>query len=201
MSAKTQACCPNANTKQETETTEIIDDKLSLLIAAGAAMASNCEPCLDEVIPELIEAGVPGEHIRGALEIGQTVKDKPAGLMKEAADALAGTSLAKQPASEECPAERLEKDANYQAVMLISAGAAMAAKCEPCLNQVIPNLIEARVGDADIRKAVEIGQAVKDRAAALMKEAADTLAGTSLSAQSSEEFSAAAANASGCSCG
>ena len=52
---------------------------------------------------------------------------------------------------------------DYKVTMLIAAGAAMAANCEPCLNKVVPDLIEAGVAEADIRKAVEIGQFVKDR--------------------------------------
>ena len=42
-------------------------------------------------------------------------------------------------------------------------------------------LIEAGVGDSDIRMAVEIGQAVKDQASSIIQEAADVLAGTDLS--------------------
>jgi len=80
----------------------------------------------------------------------------------------------------ECPAEKMKKDENYKRVMLIAAGSAMAASCEPCLNMVIPNLMEVGVPDAEIRRAVEIGQCVKDRQADTMKEAADVLAGTSL---------------------
>ena len=64
-----------------------------MLIAAGSAMAANCEPCLNRVIPELIETGVTEEDIRRALEIGQFVKDQKADVMKEAADLLAGTNL------------------------------------------------------------------------------------------------------------
>ena len=56
----------------------------------------------------------------------------------------------------------------------------MATGCEPCMDQIIPNLIEAGVGDEEIRKAVEIGQQVKDAAADYMKEVADVLAGTRL---------------------
>ena len=44
---------------------------------------------------------------------------------------------------------------DYKVTMLIAAGAAMAANCEPCLNRVVPDLIEAGVAEADIRKAVE----------------------------------------------
>lgn len=71
----------------------LVDRKVTLLIAAGAAMAANCEPCLNKVVPDLIEAGVAEADIRAAVEIGQFVKDRPAALMKQAADALAGTRL------------------------------------------------------------------------------------------------------------
>jgi hypothetical protein len=39
------------------------------------------------------------------VEIGQFVKDKPAAIMKEAADALAGTRLSEQHKSEGCPSD------------------------------------------------------------------------------------------------
>ena len=89
------------------QVSEIVDYKVTMLIAAGAAMAANCEPCLNKVIPDLIEAGVAEADIRKAVEIGQFVKDKPAAIMKEAADALTGTNMADPNQSEGCPAEKL----------------------------------------------------------------------------------------------
>ncbi len=86
---------------------EIVDHKVTLLIAAGAAMAANCEPCLNKVVPDLIEAGVAEADIRKAVEIGQFVKDKPAAIMKEAADALTGTNMADPLQSQGCPAEKM----------------------------------------------------------------------------------------------
>lgn len=87
---------------------KIVDYKVTMLIAAGAAMAANCEPCLNKIIPDLIEAGVARTDIRKAVEIGQFVKDKPAAIMKEAADVLAGTRLSEQHKSEACPAEMIK---------------------------------------------------------------------------------------------
>ncbi len=94
------SCCSQDNLSQETTAREpapevpaIVDYKVSMLIAAGAAMAANCEPCINKIVPDLIEAGVSVPDIRKAVEIGQYVKDKPASLMKEAADALTGTQL------------------------------------------------------------------------------------------------------------
>ena len=90
------------------EICQIVDYKVTMLIAAGAAMAANCEPCLNRIVPDLIEAGVDEADIQKAVEIGQFVKDKPAAIMKEAADALAGTHLAEQNKSEGCPADNMK---------------------------------------------------------------------------------------------
>ena len=88
---------------------KIVDYRVTMLIAAGAAMAANCEPCLNKVVPDLIEAGVAEADIRRAVEIGQFVKDKPAAIMKEAADALTGSHLADSKQTEGCPAEKLRQ--------------------------------------------------------------------------------------------
>ena len=91
------------------EVSEIVDYKVTMLIAAGAAMAANCEPCLNKIVPDLIEAGVTESDIRRAVEIGQFVKDKPAAIMKEAADVLTGTQLSEPQASEDCPSGALKQ--------------------------------------------------------------------------------------------
>ena len=93
------------------EIPQIVDYKVTMLIAAGAAMAANCEPCLNKVVPDLIEAGVAEADIRKAVEIGQFVKDKPAAIMKKAADALTGTHISDPHKSEGCPAKALKRQA------------------------------------------------------------------------------------------
>jgi hypothetical protein len=165
----------------ETDGTEIMGEEMSLLVAAGAALAANSEAYLNSVVAELKATAVPEEHIRAAVQVGQAVKDKPAKKLKEVADNLTGSQLAEEPSNKPCPMESMPRDDSYKATMLIAAGSAMAAGCEPCLNQAIPGLIEAGVADADIRRAVEIGQFVKDIAGENMMEVADVLAGTKLS--------------------
>ena len=96
----------------QNEVSEIVDYKVTMLIAAGAAMAANCEPCLNKIVPDLIEAGVAEADIRKAVEIGQFVKDKPAAIMKEAADVLTGTRLAGPHAAEGCPAGAMNQPAS-----------------------------------------------------------------------------------------
>lgn len=90
----------------------LVDYKVTLLIAAGSAMAANCEPCLNKIVPDLIEAGVNEADIRRAVEIGQFVKDKPAEHMKEVADILTGSHLLKSDSVDEgCPAEKMKSQA------------------------------------------------------------------------------------------
>jgi len=160
----------------------LIDENVSLLIAAGAAMAANSKVCLEKSVHDLNEAGVPKELIRGGIEAGQIVKDKPGLIMKRAADALTGTRLAEGIVEGACPVESmLQRGEDLRIPMLITEGSAVGVGCEPCLNIVIPALIEAGVRAGDIRMAVEIGQAVRDQASSIIQEAADVLAGTELS--------------------
>jgi hypothetical protein len=92
---------PNATAEEGDEVTPgIVDRKVSLLVAAASAMATGCEPSMDQIIPNLIEAGVADADIRRAVEIGQRVKDAAADYMKEVADVLAGTQLVRNPGSE-----------------------------------------------------------------------------------------------------
>lgn len=127
MAAQTGGCCGGEATQKATcaepvETPakeqpaagtiyKLVDHKVTLLIAAGAAMAANCEACINKIVPELREAGVAEADIRRAVEIGQFVKDKPAGRMKNLADKLTGTRLAKGPVLEECPADKMKREA------------------------------------------------------------------------------------------
>ena len=96
----------------EDDRPQIIDFKVTMLIAAGAAMAANCEPCLNKIVPDLRDAGVADTDIRKAVEIGQFVKDRPAAVMKEAADILTGTNLSDASVSAGCPAETMRKAAS-----------------------------------------------------------------------------------------
>jgi len=158
----------------------LIDRKVTLLISLGAAMAGNCEPCLRQIVADLKGLGAADDEIRGAVMVGQFVKEKPIQLMKEAADSLTGTHYLDMAPSEGCPADEMPKTENFKVMMLIAAGAAMAANCEFCLNKIVPDLMEAGVCETDMRRAVEIGQFVKDKPAAIMKEAADVLTGSKL---------------------
>jgi alkylhydroperoxidase/carboxymuconolactone decarboxylase family protein YurZ len=151
--------------------------KRVMLIAAGSAMAANCEPCLNMVIPNLIEVGAPDTEIRRAVEIGQYVKDREADIMKQAADVLAGTSFLDEEVPEECAQDEMETLKVDKMSMLIAVGAAVAGSCESWLNTAVRELKNAGATDEEIRGAVDIGQMVKERPAGIIKETADKLTG------------------------
>ena len=154
--------------------------KRIMLVAAGSAMAASCEPCLNMVIPNLIEVGVPDTEIRRAVEIGQYVKDREADIMKEAADVLAGTRFFDTEIPEQCAQDAMETLKADKTSMLIALGAAVAGNCDSCLNTVVRELKEAGVTNEEIRGAVEIGLTVKEKPAAIVKETADRLTGQPL---------------------
>lgn len=88
-----------------TEDRPAIDAKVKLLIAAGAAVAANCEPCLNKIHAQLRQAGVSVPDICRAIQIGQFVKDQSAAHMKKVAEALTGEKVTDTPASARCPAD------------------------------------------------------------------------------------------------
>ena len=60
------------------------------LVAIGAAVAANCEPCLKYHLREAAEAGLTDDQLRAAVTVAQKVKETPARLILEAADRLLG---------------------------------------------------------------------------------------------------------------
>jgi hypothetical protein len=54
-----------------THTSGIIDHKFVLLAGAKAAVDSDCQPCLEEIVHELEGAGVAEDDIRRAVKSGQ----------------------------------------------------------------------------------------------------------------------------------
>ncbi len=47
-----------------------MDTKIKNLVAAGAAAAVNCRPCLDYLVPQCIRAGASNDDVRDAIETG-----------------------------------------------------------------------------------------------------------------------------------
>jgi len=137
---------------------------IELLIAAGAASAGNLDGLLGETVEELRKNGVPDEDIMGALEVGRAVRERPATAMRETVDVLLGTDLTRRSPEAGCPAQAMPDEDALRSMMLIATGSAMTANCAPCLEKAVSALVGLGVDDGDIRRAVEIGLEVRDRA-------------------------------------
>ncbi len=58
------------------------------LVALGAAIASNCVPCIDYHIPEARKAGLSDAQILEAIQLADKIKQVPARKVVDAAKAL-----------------------------------------------------------------------------------------------------------------
>lgn len=61
------------------------------LVAIGAAVAANCEPCLKYHLQKAREMGLTDDQLRAAITVARKVKETPARLILEAADRLLGS--------------------------------------------------------------------------------------------------------------
>ena len=62
------------------------------LVALGAALGSNCVPCIEHHVPAAREAGLDDRRIAEAIRLADAVRQAPARRVLEAALRLAGAS-------------------------------------------------------------------------------------------------------------
>ena len=60
-------------TKAKTEE-QVLDDKIEILIAIGAATAANCIPCFEHLYEKAINSGIKLAEIKRASEVAGQVK-------------------------------------------------------------------------------------------------------------------------------
>lgn len=51
-----------------------MEDKIRSIVAVGASVAVNCQPCLENAVSKAKESGVKKEEIMEAIEIARSVK-------------------------------------------------------------------------------------------------------------------------------
>jgi len=76
---------------------DVLEPRVRELVAIGAAIAANCEPCFRHHFAEARKLGVTREEMAQAVSVAQTVKDSPAATILELADKY----LKEQPAEAE----------------------------------------------------------------------------------------------------
>jgi AhpD family alkylhydroperoxidase len=77
-----------------------MEDKIKLLIAVGASVTANCQPCLKTAVTQAQLAGVDKKEILEAVTIGRVVRKGAFGKMDKFASTLTGKDLG---GSDECP--------------------------------------------------------------------------------------------------
>ncbi len=70
-----------------------LDDRLRGLIAVGASITANCQPCLKVNAARALENGADAQEIAEAVEIGKLVRRGAASQLDEFASSLSETAL------------------------------------------------------------------------------------------------------------
>ncbi len=83
-----------------------MEDKIKLLIAVGASVTANCQPCLKTAVTQAQGAGVEKKEILEAIAIGRVVRKGAFGKMDKFVSTLTGDTGN----SDECPFGSTEKD-------------------------------------------------------------------------------------------
>jgi AhpD family alkylhydroperoxidase len=78
----------------------MMDGKVKLLIAVGASITANCQPCLKTAVSQAESAGVESRDIHEAIAIGRIVRRGAIGKMDRFASAVTGQNVEN---SDECP--------------------------------------------------------------------------------------------------
>jgi len=68
-----------------------MDDRIRELIAVGASITANCQPCLQSHVEKAAKYGARPEEVAAAIEIGNLVRKGAAAKMDEVSSALKNT--------------------------------------------------------------------------------------------------------------
>lgn len=78
-----------------------LDNRLRSLIAVGASVSANCQPCLVRTLELALGEGADGPQIAEAIEIGRRVRRGAGSKTDEFADSLLGRSPGSAAAGDE----------------------------------------------------------------------------------------------------
>ena len=84
-----------------------MEDKIKLLIAVGASVTANCQPCLKTAVTQAQLAGVDKKEILEAIAIGRVVRRGAFGKMDKFVSTLTGKDVG---SSGECPFGSTEEE-------------------------------------------------------------------------------------------
>lgn len=70
----------------------MLDEKTKALIAIGASITANCQPCLDYHAAHARETGADADEINAAIEVGRQVRRGATAKMDQKLDRMAAGS-------------------------------------------------------------------------------------------------------------
>jgi AhpD family alkylhydroperoxidase len=85
-----------------------MEDKTKILIAVGASVTANCQPCLKTAVTQAKKTGADEKEILEAIAIGRIVRNGAMGKMDKLASTLVGKNIVGSP--DECPFGSTEKE-------------------------------------------------------------------------------------------
>jgi len=92
-----------------------LTEREQLLVALGAAIGSNCVPCVETILPRARAAGIEGWELRLALSSADYVRQKPAARVLLTARAIADGSEGEASCDASCPLDQIEGEPEVQA--------------------------------------------------------------------------------------
>jgi len=78
-----------------------MEDKIKMLIAVGAAVTANCQPCLQTAVSQAQKIGVEKKEISEAMAIGRVVRKGATGKMDRFSGTLIGKNITDN--EDDCP--------------------------------------------------------------------------------------------------
>jgi len=85
-----------------------MENKIKMLIAVGAAVTANCQPCLKTAVSQAEGTGAEKKEILEAIAIGRIVRKGAMGKMDKFASTLVGKNIVDS--SDECPFGATEEE-------------------------------------------------------------------------------------------
>ena len=79
-----------------------LDERTLRLIAVGASITANCQPCLQINVAKALEGGANEQEIADAIQVGKMVRQGAASKMDKFASSLDYAALSANAANGEC---------------------------------------------------------------------------------------------------
>lgn len=79
-----------------------LDDRIKELVAVGASVAANCQPCLQYHVGAALQSGAGEQEIKAAIAVGKLVRRGAAGKMDKFIHSLNDAAPAEPTADNDC---------------------------------------------------------------------------------------------------